>query len=224
MTRIFLIHATRVAIDPIEAAASRLWPEAEVISILEEGLSVDRASTAELTADLTRRIVDLSRYAVAAQADGVLFTCSAFGAAIERADHEAPAPVMKPNEAMFDAAFAHGERVAMIYTFPPAAAGMEEQFREAALTRGSNATITSVFCAGALEAKRAGDAAKHDRLIAECASGIKDADVLLLAQFSMATAAEAVRLVTDIPVLSSPEAAITEMRRRIEAGGKDTPC
>lgn len=224
MTRIFLIHATRFAMDPIEAAAARLWPEAEMISILEEGLSVDRAMTPELTGDLTRRIIDLSRYAVAAQADGVLFTCSAFGAAIERADHEAPAPVMKPNEAMFDAAFAHGERVAMIYTFPPAAAGMEEEFREAALARGSKATITSMFCDGALQAKRAGDEAKHDRLIAECAAGVKDADVVLLAQFSMATAAEAVRQVTDIPVLSSPEAAITEMRRRIEAGGKDTQC
>ncbi|WP_417522476.1 aspartate/glutamate racemase family protein [Marinovum sp.] len=217
--RIALIHATRIAMAPIEATATRLWPEAETISILEEGLSVDRAKTAELTGDLARRIIDLCRYAVAARADGVLYTCSAFGAAISRAGAEAPVPVMTPNEAMFDAALSQGSRVAMIYTFPPAAAGMELEFHEAARRQGREATLRSVFCDGALEAKQAGDVAAHDRLIADCAADIEYADAIMLAQFSMASAEEAVRRVTDISVLSSPGAAITEMRRRVESFG-----
>ncbi|MEO0498451.1 MAG: hypothetical protein AAF141_13970 [Pseudomonadota bacterium] len=40
--RIALIHATRIAITPIEGAAGRLWPEADTITMLEESLSVDR--------------------------------------------------------------------------------------------------------------------------------------------------------------------------------------
>ncbi|WP_298360270.1 aspartate/glutamate racemase family protein [uncultured Litoreibacter sp.] len=216
--RIALIHATRVAIDPIESAVSTLWPEAETISILEEGLSVDRSKTTALSGDLTRRILDLTRYAEAAQADGVLFTCSAFGSAIEQANFEARIPVMKPNEAMFDAAFEHGERIAMIYTFPPAAGGMEDEFREAAAARGVAAKITSYFCDGALDAKRAGDDATHDQLIAETASQIKDADAILLAQFSMAGAAHGVRAATGCPVLTSPDAAVEEMRRRVLTG------
>ena len=55
--RIALIHATRVAIEPIETAASELWPEAELITILEEGLSVDRAKSAELSVEISERIV-----------------------------------------------------------------------------------------------------------------------------------------------------------------------
>lgn len=222
--RIALIHATKVAIDPIEEAASKLWPEAETISILEEGLSVDRSKSAELSSDLLRRIIDLSRYAEAAQADGVLFTCSAFGSAIERANFEAGIPVMKPNEAMFDAAFAYGDRVAMIYTFPPAASGMEQEFQEAAQARGSKAQINSVFCEGALDAKQKGDDATHDRLIAETSAEIEGADVILLAQFSMASAADEVRQHTKTPVLTSPEAAIAEIRRRIEEGRKAERC
>ncbi len=214
--RVALIHATKVAIDPIEEAAAKLWPEAETISILEEGLAVDRAKSAHLSGDLLRRIVDLSRYAEAAEADGVLFTCSAFGSAIERADFESTIPVMKPNEAMFDMAFSHGDRVVMLYTFPPAAGGMEDEFREAAREKGSTAKISSVFCDGALDAKKAGDDGAHNRLIADTAATVRDADVILLAQFSMAGAAEAVRGRTDIPVLTSPEAAIEEIRRRIE--------
>lgn len=216
MTRIALIHATRVAIDPIEDAAKLLWPEAETISILDESLSVDRARNRDLTNGLFGRIVDLARHAQAAEADGILFTCSAFGAAIEQANAESKIPVMKPNEAMFDAAFAHGDKVAMIYTFPPAAAGMEEEFREAAAQRGRTAEIASYFCDNALEAKRMGDDAKHDRLVAETAASIEGADVILLAQFSMAGAADKVRAATSLPVLTSPEAAMKEIRRRIE--------
>ena len=216
--RIALIHATRVAIAPVEAAARKLWPEAETVSILEEGLSVDRQREKELSPDLWRRILGLAEYAEAASADGILFTCSAFGQAIEDANEKSALPIMKPNEAMFDAAFAHGNRVAMIYTFGPAAGGMEEEFREAATARGSDAVLTSHFSDGALAAKQAGDDAAHDRLIAKTAAQIGDADVILLAQFSMAGAAEAVRAVTDLPVLTSPEAAITEIRRRVEAG------
>ena len=218
--RVAFVHATRIAIDPIENAAQKLWPEAEAITILDEGLSIDRSKDRELSADLTRRILDLSRYAEDAKADGILFTCSAFGSAIDQANGEAGIPVMKPNEAMFDEAFANGDRVAMIYTFPPAAAGLEEEFREAAHERCSAARITSYFCDGALDAKRSGDHDRHDQLIAETASAIEDADVILLAQFSMAGAAEEVRKQTEIPVLSSPESAMIEIRRRIEGSNR----
>lgn len=222
--RIAFIHATRLAIEPIEAAAAAFWPEAETISILEEGLSVDRAKAVELSQDLRRRIVELSRYAIAAQADGILFTCSAFGVAIEQAGREARIPVMKPNEAMFDAAFSYGDKITMICTFPPAAAGMEREFIEAAEARGSHAKLTSVFCEGAFDAKRSGDTARHDRLIAEAAAQIRDADVILLGQFSMAAAIDEVRQGTKLPVLTSPEAAIRAIRRRVDAAGAAGAC
>lgn len=222
--RITLVHATRVAIEPIEAAARTLWPEVETISILEESLSVDRAKSKNLSPDLFRRIVDLTRYAEATSSDGILFTCSAFGAAIERANYEAFIPVMKPNEAMFDQAFNYGDRVVMLYTFPPAAAGMEQEFREAANELGSAASINSVFVDDALDAKRAGDDATHDKLLAEAASKISDADVIMLGQFSMASAAAEIRNRITIPVLTSPESAILEIRRRVENGKGVDPC
>lgn len=218
--RIALIHATRVAIDPIEAAARQLWPKAETISILEEGLSVDRARSEALTPALADRIVQLARYAEAAGADGILYTCSAFGTAIETAATTSPVPVMKPNEAMFDAAFSHGDRVSMIYTFPPAAGGLADEFRDEAVRRGSKAILTTVFSEGALDAKRAGDDETHDRLIAETAANIDDADVIMLAQFSMAGAALRARALTETPILTSPEAAIGAIRRRVKAAEK----
>jgi len=215
-----LIHATRLAIDPIEKAAENLWPDADVVTILEEGLSKDRRKTDHLTPELSDRILGLAHYAVLSGSDGVLFTCSAFGAAIENAAKKSVIPVMKPNEAMFQEAFRLGDRAALIYTFAPAATGMEVEFREAAASQGRTAKITSYFCEGALEAKQVGDDDRHDQLIAETAASIEGADVILLAQFSMASAAPVARDKTSIPILTSPDAAILEIRKLVEGRQK----
>ena len=43
MTRIALIHATVVSMDPTETAFSDLWPEAETFHLLDSSLSTDRS-------------------------------------------------------------------------------------------------------------------------------------------------------------------------------------
>lgn len=213
--RISLIHATRLAIGPIETAFAEAWPEAEILSLLDEGLSVDRAKEAALTSDLAARIVSLARYAEGTGPAGILYTCSAFGEAIEEAARTSPLPVLKPNEAMFEEAFGQGIRVAMIYTFPAAAEGMAEEFRVEAARRESDASLTAVFAEGAREALAAGDADTHNRLIAEAVAQT-DADVFLLAHFSMAPAAPACRAMSVRPVLTAPEAAVRKMKVLVE--------
>ena len=213
--RIALIHATMVAVDPIQSAMRDGWPEAESFNLLEDALAVDRAKADALAPDLSERIVDLARYARRIGSDGILFTCSAFGAAIEEAARLLDIPVLKPNEAMFEAAIDRGPRIAMIYTFIPAAAGMEDEFREEAARRDPSATITSIHAPNALDALKAGDADTHNRLVAGKATGLSGFDALVLAHFSTARAAAAVRAVTALPVLTSPDTAVAKMKRLV---------
>lgn len=213
--RIVLIHATRVAIEPIEQAMQVHWPQAEVLSILEEGLSIDRAKGSIPLSALDDRIVELANYAKRLKPAGILYTCSSFGTGIERAARNQEIPVLKPNEAMFEEAFKHGTRIKMIYTFLPAVAGMEQEFQEAAQCLNSPAEIQSVYAQGALDALKSGNVQLHNDIIAKCAAAIEDADVILLAHFSMARAAQTARGATSLPVLTSPEAAITKMKRCI---------
>lgn len=213
--RIALIHATRVAIDPVEVVAKKLWPEVELVSILEEALSMDRAAGTVPAVELNARIVDLARYAERLNTDGILYTCSAFGEGIEQAANTSQLPILKPNEAMFDAAFSYGNNIAMIYTFPPSVKGMEKEFYDAAKHNDSAATMHSIFAEGALDALKTGDTQTHNRLIADAAVGV-DADAIMLAQFSMAMAAPVVRDVTNVPVLTSPESAIEKMKNCVQ--------
>jgi len=211
--RIALIHATSVAIEPINTAMAAGWPEAAPVNILDDSLSVDRAKTAELSPSIIERIVDLAGYARRLGADGILFTCSAFGQAIEEAARGSSIPVLKPNEAMFEAAIAHGRNTAMIVTFAPSRAGMEAEFAAEAMRLRSDAPLTSFLVEPAMAALGSGDAQTHNRLVAEQAKSLGGFDAVVLAQFSTARAAAAVRQCVDMPVFTSPETAVAKLRR-----------
>lgn len=223
-TRIALIHATRLAVDPIVSAFDTLWPEAEHISILDESLAIDRRKDKNLTDTLSDRIVALCRHAEGIGSDGVLFTCSAFGEAIEKAALSSSVPVLKPNEAMFEKALSMGDQITMVYTFPPALAGMEQEFLDQAKRCQSSARIQSVYADGARQAVEQGNIEKHNEIISTTISSVKDADAILLAHFSMATAEKDAKTVTDIPVISSPTTAIEKIKSLATPCGKKVPC
>jgi Asp/Glu/hydantoin racemase len=155
------------------------------------------------------RFLLLARYAEDNGADGILFTCSAFGEAIEEAAAKARVPVLKPNEAMFEAALAAGRRLGMLATFEPSVAGMEAEFRDIA---GENAALESFCVPGAMKALQSGDAAEHDQLVAIAAPRYADYDAVLLAHFSTSRAAAAVRAAVRCPVLTAPGAAVTKLK------------
>jgi Asp/Glu/hydantoin racemase len=220
--RIVLLHATPVAIDPVLAAFGRIWPEAETVNLLDDGLSRDRAREPDLGPAMIERFVAFGHYARLAGADGLLVTCSAFGPAIDRLARELPIPVLKPNEAMFRAALERGRRIAMLATFAPAIGTMEAEFAEFVAETGSNAELTTILVPGAMDALRAGDAETHNRLIAARAADVAGFDAVMLAHFSTSRAAEALGARTDVAVLSAPEAAVARMRARIL--GADGPA
>lgn len=72
--RIALIHAVRVAVQPVEEAFARRWPEAARMNLLDDSLSRDRNRDGELTPAMFRRFAALTDYALSTGADGILFT------------------------------------------------------------------------------------------------------------------------------------------------------
>ena len=116
-SRIVLLHATPVAMQPIHSAFAEVWSEAQTINLLDDGLTIDRARENELSESLMERFVRFGRYGYDMGADAILITCSAFGPAIDRLAAELPVPVLKPNEAMFQAAVSYGLRIGMLTTF-----------------------------------------------------------------------------------------------------------
>ncbi|MBM7344851.1 arylsulfatase [Pantoea coffeiphila] len=211
--RIVMIHATPLAVAPINDTFAKQWPEADISNLLDDALSTDRAKVTEISPRLNKRIHSLVDYAVSINAAAVLFTCSAFGSAIDDCARQHTLPVLKPNEAMFEAALEQGEDIVMLATFAPAVAGMEAEFRDLASAKQSNARMTAVVVAGARDALNAGDVALHNKLIIEAARQNQHADAIVLAHFSMEVAFENVQAAVVCPVLSSPQAAVAKLKR-----------
>ncbi|WP_119157560.1 aspartate/glutamate racemase family protein [Caldimonas tepidiphila] len=213
--RIALIHAVYVAMAPVEAAFSQRWPQAQRVNLVDDALPADLERDGQLTDTMRRRIRRLAEHAIDAGAEGVLFTCSAFGEAIGEAASVLPVPVLKPNEAMFEAALAAGQRIGMLATFAAAVVPMEAEFLAMARARGVEAALEVVCIPEALAAAKAGDLATHDRLHVEAAPRLAHCDAVMLAHFSNSRCCDAVQSVLPCPVLSAPDAAINVLRERL---------
>lgn len=211
--RITLIHALKHSIVPIEASFARLWPDARLMNLLDDSLSADLARDGGLTDAMTERFLRLGRYAAGTGSDAILFTCSAFGPAIERAASGLPIPVLKPNEAMFDAAMACGQRIGMLTTFAPSVASLQAEFDEAASSRKPRPRLTTLVVERAMQALRDGDVATHNRLLAEKVGELGPCDAVMLAQFSTSLAAKDVQAKLAVPVLTAPDAAVRKLRK-----------
>jgi aspartate/glutamate racemase len=211
-TRIALIHATPVAMQPVKDAFQRGWREVETVNLLDDTLSVDLARAGSLNQAMQRRIASLAAYATDMGVAGILFTCSAFGEAIDVVAREASMPVLKPNEAMFEEALRIGKTVGLLATFQPSIPSLEQEFMAMAATQDKDVKLESVWVPDAMEALTTGEAERHNRLIAEAAPRLAHCNVVMLAQFSMAQALPAVQKVIHSPVLTSPDSAVAKLK------------
>jgi Asp/Glu/hydantoin racemase len=218
--RIALIHATALAVAPINAAFERHWPQATRMNLLDDSLSVDLAKEGRLTPSMVQRFVDLASYAKRTGCGGILFTCSAFGPAIEAAGAAVALPTLKPNEAMFEDALARnpagGARLGLIATFEASIPSMSDELLAMARARGRQIELQTRFVPEAMQDLARGDAALHHAKIAKAALELRDCDVIMLAQFSMAAAQPSVQAGLSSPVLSSPDCAVLSLRKRMK--------
>ncbi|MDD3785822.1 MAG: aspartate/glutamate racemase family protein [Hydrogenophaga sp.] len=212
MTRIALIHALAHSVEPINAEMARSWPEATCMNLLDDSLSADLAREGRgLDAAMHRRFEALAAYAESTGAQGILFTCSAFGPCIEAVAARRPhMPVLKPNEAMIADVARVGGPVGLIASFGPTLESMPPEFPP-------GVQLHMALADGAMQALDRGDGADHDARVVAMARRLQaqGCHVIALAQFSMARAAGAVASATGLPVFTTPGSAVGLLRRRL---------
>jgi len=211
--RVALIHALAHSIAPVNAELDHAWPGCTRMNLLDDSLSSDLATSLDgLDEAMTARFLALGAYAIQTGANGVLFTCSAFGPCIDGVAQRWPAvPVLKPNEAMIADAVRLGRRIGLVATFAPTLASMPAEFPP-------GVTVVPFLAEGALDALNRGDTATHDRLALRAAQTAVEqgCDIVALAQFSLARAAPEVERHVRVPVLTAVGSAVRMLRERVE--------
>jgi Asp/Glu/hydantoin racemase len=209
--KIYLCHAAAVAIDPIVDSFRANWPRARLANLLEDAWMTDLAADGKLTDAMIERFVMTGRYCVKAGADAILFTCSAFGPAIEEVRRQLKIPVLKPNEAMYEQLVARSCSVSLLATFPPSIPSMVTEINETARAAGTRIKLNTHLVDGALAALQGNNAEEHNRLIVELAAR-QQCDVIAFAQFSMAPALKAAAARTKTPILTTPDSAVAKLK------------
>ncbi|MGW4923830.1 aspartate/glutamate racemase family protein [Streptomyces parvulus] len=195
-----LLHTSPVHVPVFDALRDAAHPGLELRHHVHAEL-LERARR-EGPGAVTEAVGDVLRRAVAQGARAVLCTCSTIGAVAESA--AAGVPVLRVDRPMAATAVAAGQRVVVLAalrsTLAPTAALVEEEARRA----GRPLLLRTRLVEGAWDRFEAGDTEGYLRLVAEAAEAVTadDADVIVLAQASMAPAREAAR--TPVPVLASP--------------------
>ncbi|WP_329020254.1 aspartate/glutamate racemase family protein [Streptomyces sp. NBC_00690] len=218
--RIALISATPTAIAPAVAGLAEEFPAAEPWNLLDDRLLADAPQDGPLPPTLVDRMGRLIGHALAGGADGVLLTCSLYGAVTETV--ETPVPLLPPDKAAFEQALAlssGGGRVLVLASFEAAMRDSVTRFTAAAVAAGSATEPIGVVAPAAFDAAREGDiSALFDALRNACLPHIADADAVLLAQYSLAPAAAPLSTALGVPVVSGPRAAAAALRSTLTGG------
>ncbi|WP_309059564.1 aspartate/glutamate racemase family protein [Streptomyces sp.] len=195
-----LLHTSPVHVPVFDALRDEDRPGLELRHLVAEDL-LRRARLAgpEAVAEDVRARV---REAVDGGARAVLCTCSTIGGVAEAAAAEVGVPVLRVDRPMARAAVAAGPRVVVLAalesTVRPTVVLIEEEARRA----GRAVEVRTVLVEDAWARFEAGDREGYVRRVADAADEVTGADVIVLAQASMAPAG---RLSTaGVPVLSSP--------------------
>jgi aspartate/glutamate racemase len=167
---------------------------------------LDDARAGAPTGERVRAHVDAL---VAAGASVVVCTCSTLGPVAEEVGG-AGVPVLRVDRPLAEAAVRDGGRVAVVVALASTLGPTTELLADAARRSGATVELDPVVCADAWADFEAGDLSAYRRGVADAARdavGRRGADVVVLAQASMAPAAA---LLADlpVPVLTSPGIAV----------------
>ncbi|AQS72431.1 Asp/Glu racemase [Streptomyces pactum] len=217
-----MIHAVPAAHRIAEEAFAREFPQATVWNVLDDRLLNDARGAGGLTGPLRRRMLRLIGHVMDGGAQALLLTCSSYGEVVDTARALWDVPVLKSDEAMFKAALAGPyRRIAVVASTPPAVPAAVAQL-EALVPAVRPDRPLDIVTALSEEAGAADGAEATARHLADAlhAAGSADADAVLLAQYSLTPARDALAGLVGVPVLDGAGAAARELRGLLAPEGR----
>ena len=218
--RIALISATPLAIGPAAAAMSEAFPNGTVWNLLDDRLLADAQREGGITEPLAARMDQLIDMAIAGGADGVLLTCSQYGARADVRDAVADGVVvLSADGPLFAEAVAkHPARLLLVASLESAAADSSERLSAAFATAGVSTEIRTLVVPAAskpLPADRLGE------VLADAVATVDaDYELIVIAQFSLAPAAGALAERFGVPTLDGPRAAAARLAAETDGRGR----
>ncbi len=217
---IAFLHTASVHEPTFAGLMARLAPAVPAHHLEDASLLADVMAAGAVTDAIARRLTARLHEAAGTGAELIVCTCSTIGGAAEALGRAAGLPVLRIDRAMAEQAVARGRRIVIAACLESTIGPTSELLRQVAAARGVEPELRMLVVEYAWARFEAGDLEGYHGTIAQALREAADeADVIVLAQASMAPAAErCAELAT--PILSSPELGL---RRALEILGAGAP-
>jgi len=209
--RVVMIHTAPWLTATFDQLAAELLPGVELEHVVDESLLQETMAAGGLTEGVRSRFAEDARRALAERPDAVVLTCSSVGPAADGSE------VRRIDQAMAERAVETGSRIGVLATVPTTLGPTSELIEQAAQAAGRKVEARTRLVEGAFDAVRFGRGDEHDRLVMVALHDLAGwADVLVLAQASMARALAGATEVAGRPVLTSPRLGVERLRRELQ--------
>jgi Asp/Glu/hydantoin racemase len=151
-------------------------------------------------------------------ADAIGLACSVYAPVVDSARDLVEVPLVSSYGPVMAEAVAAGPRVGVIATNEATMSDSEYYLEKAAREAGKNIQVKKQLATDLIQVLREnGHEAFEKRLEQETLALSPEVDVVLLSQFSFATALDHLRRVSPVPVLSAPHSSARTLKKMLEA-------
>jgi aspartate/glutamate racemase len=213
MTTVVAIYTGHGLADPLKALFDEELPEIRLFNIADDSLIQHVIRDGKVTQSVAMRLIQYYKIAVDIGADYILNTCSSVGEVADAARRLFDTPILKIDEPMAKEAVNSHEKIAVLATLPTTLAPTVNLINRQADQAGKRISVIEGLAEGAYQALVAKRPDKHDECVLQAAKKVAaEADVMVLAQGSMARMENDLKEKTGIPVLSSPPLCVREIK------------
>jgi Asp/Glu/hydantoin racemase len=209
--RVVMIHAVAESMSPTKLAFQEVFPEAELVNLLDEGLFLDFGD--QLTPSLRRRMTQLICYSAEHGAQAIGLACSVYTPMVGMVREVVDVPVISSYGPVMAEAVQSGRRIGLIAAVPATLRDAERFLQQAAQEAGRPVDSYPQLADDLmLVQRREGETAYCRRLAEEVDKLAPHVDAVLLTQFSMASALAHLQSVAAVPVLSAPHSSAQSLK------------
>lgn len=215
MKRVGVIHATLSAVKPLEMAFFEFGDDLEPLNFVDEYMLKRIKDENGLTKKAKREFLKLVFRAVESNVDAVLVACTVYCPLVPLVREFVDVPVIAIDEPMMENVLDQPEtKIGVIATNLETAENAKRILDKMNMSRGLSKEVITKVTLEAFEALKDGNEEQHNFLIGNAASELmkQGADIIILAQISMARAEQTVRDL-GVKVLSSPKEGVLRLKR-----------
>jgi Asp/Glu/hydantoin racemase len=211
--KIALISSTHAVFASMDAAFRAVFPEAEVIQILDETLLLLFRQDGGLSERSRRKALEMSLTAQDAAVDGILVTCSTLSPAVDDFRPFLRIPIVKIDEPMLEHVVQSAETIALVASAETVLKSVEPLVQNKARQFGRQVSLRRVILTDLWPLLQKDPHAFYHEVGKASADAAKDSQAVVITQVSMAPGREYVNSEVKSRVYAAPEFAVHALRK-----------